>query len=72
MGERYLKLRLYAHHGAPPQRAPWLSGAIEENRSHAKMQVSISEELPVTEQRKTWTAGGIPSLHPRRGQHWLS
>ena len=31
MSERYLKLRLYAHHGAPPQRAPSLSGAIDVN-----------------------------------------
>jgi len=72
MGERNLKLRLHAHHGAPPQKAPWRSGTIEVKKSPAKMQVSMSEELPVTEQRKTWTAGRIPSLHPRRGQHWLS
>ena len=65
MGGRYLNLRLHAHHGAPPQKAPRRSGTIEVNRSDAKMQVSISEELPVTEQRKTWTAGRIPSLHPR-------
>jgi len=31
MSERYLKLRLYAHHGAPPRRAPSLSGAIDVN-----------------------------------------